>query len=55
MKTRIIGILLCSSMLTLPLQAQHRLSGKVTDTENTALPLVNVAILNPSDSILCPR
>ena len=52
MKTRIIGILLCSSMLTLPLQAQHRLSGKVTDTENTALPLVNVAILNPSDSIL---
>lgn len=32
MKTHDIGILLCS-MLTLPVQAQHRLSGKV-DTEN---------------------
>ena len=31
MKTHDIGILLCS-MLTLPVQAQHRLSGKV-DTE----------------------
>ena len=51
MKTHDIGILLCS-MLTLPVQAQYRLSGKVTDTENTALQLVNVAFLNPSDSIL---
>ena len=33
----------------LPVQAQHRLSGKV-DTENMALPLVNVAVLNSSDS-----
>ena len=48
MKTHDIGILL-SSMLTLPVQAQHRLSGKV-DTENMALPLVNVAVLNSSDS-----
>lgn len=38
MKTRDIGILLCGSMLTLPLEDRHRLSGKV-GTENTVLPL----------------
>ena len=50
MKKTFLGIM--GSMIILPVYSQHNIKGTILDSENSMMPMVNVAFLSQSDSTL---
>ena len=50
MRTTVLGII--GSFIIMPVYGQHFVKGKIIDSENAVMPMVNVAFLNQSDSTL---
>lgn len=50
MKKTLLGII--GSMFILPVYSQHYIKGTILDSENSLMPMVNVAFLSQSDSTL---
>lgn len=50
MKKIFLSVMCC--LILLPTYGQHSIKGKIIDSENAVMPMVNVAFLNQSDSTL---
>ena len=50
MKKIFLSVMCC--LILLPTYGQHSIKGKIRDSENAVMPMVNVAFLNQSDSTL---